>query len=271
MIVFQPLVDRLRGPLSALVAKTRHRLGPGHVVLGYHDVLAPGEPSVGLSVGAHDLARHIAQVRAAGYTIASLDQLVDALQNPDSPPLAAITFDDALGGLYSNGMPVLAQAGVPATVFVVADHLGVSPPWWEGMPATMTAQQLGEWVAAGHTVGSHTRSHRSLPRLTDTELASELSESRVKLRDILRSVGAEQPVDLLAYPSGHHNAWVRVGAELAGYRAAFTFLNGRAEPGNDPLRLPRITMGDHSTERRFNYHLHRAADSWPNHQLDDVR
>lgn len=271
MIMYQPLVDRLRGPLSALVAKARHRLGPGHVVLGYHDVLAPGEPSVGMSVGADDLARQIAQVRAAGYTIVSVDQLVDALDTPDAPPLAAITFDDALGGLYSHGMPVLAQAEAPATVFVVADHLGVVPPWWEGMPPTMTAQQLGEWVAAGHTVGSHTRSHRSLPGLTDSDLASELSESRIKLRDMLRSVGAEQSVDLLAYPSGHHNSWVRVGAELAGYRAAFTFLNGRAEAGHDPLRLPRITMGDHSTERRFDYHLHRAANSWPNHQLDHVR
>lgn len=270
MIMYQPLVDRLRGPLSALVAKARHRLGPGHLVLGYHDVLAPGGPSVEMSVGADDLARQIAQVRAAGYTIVTVDQLVDALGTSDGPPLAAITFDDALGGLYSYGMPVLAEMSAPATVFVVADHLGVVPPWWEGMPPTMTAPQLGEWVAAGHTVGSHTRTHRSLPSLTDPELASELSEARVKLRNLLRSVGADQSVDLLAYPSGHHNPWVRVGAELAGYRAAFTFLNGRVMPGDDPLRLPRITMGDHSTARRFDYHLHRAADSWPDHQLDRV-
>ncbi len=271
MIVYLPLVKRLRGPLSALLARARRAPGPGHIVLGYHDVLAPGSESVGLSVSSSDLRRQIEQVREAGYTVVSVDELVDALETAsDTGPLAAITFDDALGGLWEHGMEALADLEAPATVFVVADHLGVDPPWWPGMPATMTAHQLGTWVAAGHTVGSHSRSHRSLPELTDSELAVELSGSRIKLQNLLADVGVEQAVDLLAYPSGHQSAWVRVGAELAGYRAAFTFLNGRAEVGNDLLRLPRITMGEHSTAMRFAYHLYRAADSWPDHQLDSV-
>ena len=52
---------------------------------------------------------------------------------------------------------------------------------------------------------------------------------------VLDGSGFKEPstrtaVDLLAYPSGHHDARVRAHAAAAGYRAGFTFLNGRVLP-----------------------------------------
>lgn len=270
MIVFPVLVDRLRGPLTAVVASVRRSVGPEPLVLGYHDVL-PGERSVGLNVSARDLGRHIEQVRHAGYRIVSVPELVDALvAGPPTEPMASFTFDDALRGLFDHGLAVLAEHGVAATVFAVSDHLGVPPPWWEGMADTFTPAQLAGWVDAGHQVGSHTRTHRSLPTLSDEDLVAELSGSKGSLEQLLASRGSPATVEFVAYPSGHHDRRVREAAASAGYRAGFTFLNGRIAAADDLFRLARVNTGDHSTRRRFDYHLRRSADSWPDHQLDAV-
>ena len=117
----------------------------------------------------------------------------------------------------------------------------------------------------GLTLGGHTRTHASLPSLTSSERADELSGCRA---DLERLTGSS--VDLLAYPSGHHDSAVRAATRDAGFRAAFTFLNGRVGGGDDAYRLPRLTMGAHMTPHRLAYHLTRSARSWPDHQLDRV-
>ncbi len=270
MIVFPPLVERLRGPLTAILTGVGRSVGPEPLVLGYHDVLSGDRPA-GLSVSAADLRRHIGQLRRAGYRIVSVPTVVEAIEaGSPAEPLAAITFDDALGGLFEHGLPVLVDEEVVATVFAVSDFLGVPPPWWPGMTATFEPEQLAGWVDAGQGVGSHTRTHRSLPSLDGDELVEELAGSRRSLEELLAAYGSPVTVDLLAYPSGHHDRRVRQAAAEAGYRAAFTFLNGRVTPGDDRFRLPRINAGAHSTPARLEYHLRRSADSWPDHQVEAV-
>jgi peptidoglycan/xylan/chitin deacetylase (PgdA/CDA1 family) len=128
----------------------------------------------------------------------------------------------------------------------------------------MTADELADITRAGVTIGSHTLTHADLPTLDDVALRRELGDSKARLEDL-----AQTPVDLLAYPFGHHDARVREAAREAGYRAAFMFLNGRWTSDVDPFRVPRLTMSGQSTPR-LAYHLARPASSWPEHQLDTV-
>ncbi|HUF84538.1 MAG TPA: hypothetical protein VMQ81_08110, partial [Acidimicrobiia bacterium] len=72
------------------------------------------------------------------------------------------------------------------------------------------------------------------------------------------------------YPFGHHDDGVRAVARRVGYRAGFTFLNGRVEGGLDRYRLPRLTMYEGHTRAMLAYHLARPASSWPDHQVDRV-
>jgi peptidoglycan/xylan/chitin deacetylase (PgdA/CDA1 family) len=244
----------------------RRRAAPGAVILGYHDVTAPDTPSEGYSVSASDLSAHLAVLGRLGFTVVPLGRIAERLRAADEVDLlAAVTFDDALVGVHRHGLPVLADRGAVATVFTVTGAWGEPPPWWPGMPRTMTEPEIAEVAAAGHEIGSHTCSHRSLPTLDPDELVSELVESRRALRDI-----SGQPVDALAYPSGHHDPAVRRAAQAAGYRTAVTFLNGRVVGSEDPMRLPRLTMGAHLSPRRLAYHLLRGPATWPDHQLDRV-
>lgn len=256
----------LHGPVSALRQLVRRRGAPGAVILGYHDVTAPGTVADGYSVSATDLATHLRVLGRLGFTVVPLGRIAERLRaGGDVDLLAAITFDDALLGVHRHGLAVLAEHEVTATVFTVAGAWGEPPAWWPGMPRTLTRAEVAEVAAAGHEIGSHTCSHRSLPTLDPDDLAAELVESRRSLGEL-----TGQPVEALAYPSGHHDPVVRRAAAEAGYRTAVTFLNGRVVGPEDLLRLPRLTMGAHLSARRLAYHLLRAPATWPNHQLDQV-
>jgi len=75
-------------------------------------------------------------------------------------------------------------------------------------------------------------------------------------------------MDLFAYPFGDYDSEVCHVVDAAGYRAAFTFLNGRIVPGLDRLRLPRLNMWAGQNHGRLAYHLARSVTSWGDTQPD---
>lgn len=264
-------MSRLAGPVSALarLATGRARQG-GAVVLSYHDVVAGPEVDLELNVSADQLRRQLTLLRRLGFRFVPLTELTRRVV-ADEPVagLAAVTFDDALAGVARHGVPVLRDLEVPATLFTVSTLWGRPPRWWAGSDRTMTQAELLESRANGLEIAVHTRTHPSLPSLTErgsgTELREEVAGSRAELEDL---VG--EPIDVFAYPFGHHDAAVRDEVQAAGFIAAYTFLNGRVTGGEDRLRLPRFTMGRHHERARLAYHLARSPGSWPDHQHDRV-
>jgi len=234
----------------------------GAVVLAYHDVL----PSAGgYHVTPHRLRAQLELVRSSGLEFVELASIVERLERGESVRgLASVTFDDGLLGVAEHGMEVLEALGVPATVFVVTEGMGTPPRWWQGAQRTLSAAEVASIASTSHiAVASHCCTHRSLPSLADPDLAYELTCSRASLEDLLG-----RRVDLLAYPSGEHDERVRAASSRSGYRAAFTFRNGRVTPDLDRHMLPRFTMGSHHHRLRLSAHLARAAARWPDTQCD---
>ena len=132
-------------------------------------------------------------------------------------------------------MPVLREAGIPATVFVPTALVGTEEPMaWPGVDHGLTTpyarelvgmsrEQLDELADAGWEIGSHSRRHSRLTELGDAALAEELSASR---HDCEMHVA--WPCRTLAYPYGAVDVRVVWAAQAAGYDAA----------GAPPLRLP---------------------------------
>ena len=257
----------VRAPLAAAARWAAGRAPRGGaVVLGYHDVVAGPEAPLELDVTVDQLRRQLLVLRRLGFTVVPLADL--AARHRAGEPLdglAAVTFDDALAGVARHALPVLADLEVPATLFAVTTGWGTRPPWWPGAGPTMTREELLACRDAGLAVGAHTRTHPSLPTLDADALRREVAGSRADLEDLL---GTE--VDQLAYPFGHHDPAVREQAAAAGYRAAYSFLNGRVGATDDAFRLPRMTMGRHHDRWRWRYHLARPSATWPDHQLDRV-
>jgi len=233
-------------------------------VFAYHDVGPTDRNFTRYSVSPGRLRWQLRTAQSWGLRFVALSELVDALlTGGELDGRGAVVFDDGLIGVHRHAAPILAELGIPATLFAVSGALGTSPPWWPGSARVMTGGELRELVEGGFAVASHARTHRSLPQLPWHELRGELRGSRSALEDLLG-----QPIDYFAYPFGHHDHVVRAAVLEAGYRAAFTFVNGRVTPGLDPARIPRLTMHQGLHRVRLAHYLARPAGRWPDTQMD---
>lgn len=107
------------------------------------------------------------------------------------------------------------------------------------MHRAMTAQEVRNISDDLITVGAHTLTHPTLPALTAEAQFSEIAESRRACEELAGGM-----VRAFAYPFGDHSdATVRAVRE-AGFDFACT-VDARAVGRNaEPLRLPRIYVGD---------------------------
>jgi peptidoglycan/xylan/chitin deacetylase (PgdA/CDA1 family) len=105
-------------------------------------------------------------------------------------------------------------------------------------PAVLERDAIGEFVAAGMTVGFHTVEHEVLRDLDDSALENAVSRGR---EDLAAAAGAA--VRYFAYPHGKADTRSAIAVRRAGFSAAFT---GRPQPvreGDDVHRLGRWEPG----------------------------
>jgi peptidoglycan/xylan/chitin deacetylase (PgdA/CDA1 family) len=153
----------------------------------------------------------------------------------------SVTFDDGFESVYRLAYPILATFKVPSTIFVVVAGIGKTNEWdvriGDAPHPMLSKAQILELAAAGMEIGSHTMTHPQLPELSDTELRTELLDSKHALEDL---VG--RPVVSLAYPYGAWDRRVRDAAAEVGYLHGVTTNRGVVSLRSDALCLPRINM-----------------------------
>lgn len=104
--------------------------------------------------------------------------------------LISIVFDDGYASVYNKAFPILLRYQVPATVFMIANRIGLTEEF-------MTLDELQTLAEYGWEIGSHSYSHPSLVTLSMEEVIQELSLSK----KILQEKGFQ--VKGFAYPFGH--------------------------------------------------------------------
>lgn len=217
------------------------------LVLCYHAVVE-GEPQR-LAVRRETLESQLRSLLRRGYEPVSA---TDAIERRGR--LLHVTFDDAYRSA-ADTLPLLAELGVPATIFACTGTARDGRPF--DVPelredaaadpaafATMDFSALRAAASGGVEIGSHTVSHPHLPRLSDADLDRELRESKVELEDEL-----SVPCRYLAYPYGEEDDRVRRAARRAGYAAAFAVKPGRVR--SDRFGLPRLAVYRHDTTAGF--------------------
>jgi peptidoglycan/xylan/chitin deacetylase (PgdA/CDA1 family) len=212
------------------------------VTLCYHAVSDRWEHL--LSVSPASFERQLRLMLALRYRPASAAEIASGRGR-----LFHVTFDDAFRTVW-NAVPALERLGVRATLFVCTafadDGRPLDVPELEAQArahaeelATLSWSAIAELSARGLEVGSHTRTHPHLTKLSDRELRTELRASREQVEDML-----ELPCRFLACPYGEHDTRVRAAARSVGYEAAFA-LPGRAAP-RDVFALPRVGIWRHT-------------------------
>lgn len=169
--------------------------GVGGIVLGYHDVVTDS-PRTRYDVPLPRFRAQLRALRAWGLQLVPLADMVARLAaGGPVDGLVAVTFDDALEGVYRHAAPVLAELEVPFTVFAVSAELGTEPAWWPDAGRIMSREHLVALAEGGASIECHTRHHPSLPLLDGVARRDEVRGAKAELEDL-----TGRPVRLLAYP-----------------------------------------------------------------------
>jgi len=194
--------------------------------------------------------RQMAWLKRLGYQGMSLREAVPYIQGERTGKVAAISFDDGFANVLENAAPILQEHGFTATNFIVANNIGSRNSWDRVLGVAtadcMTIDQLKEWAALGHEVGSHTLDHVHLTQVDDDEAARQMRQSRQALEDL-----TGYPVQGFAYPYGEHVQKHRRMVREAGFSYAVTTERRRSRVGDDVFGLPRLTIRRNDTWLQF--------------------
>jgi len=170
------------------------------------------------------------QILASRWRPIPLTTLVDWLEGKGPLPRRAVvvTFDDGEENLFTHAFPILKRHRIPATLFMIASHVGLEN--------SLSADQIDRMRHEGITIGSHGLTHDYLPSFPLMRVLNDLKESR----RLLERPGF--PVEFLSYAGGGFTPEIAAAAREAGFRAACTTNRGLRRFPIDRWALRRITM-----------------------------
>src|SRR5205085_1528108 len=137
----------------------------------------------GLYVSPKLFAQQMGELVAAGYLTSNYDSVVSGTAKK-----VFVTFDDGFVDVLQHALPILNEHRLTAIQFLVADLLGKTNEWQQKAgdvsEPLMNAEQIGEWLAAGQQIGSHTLSHPQLTQVSAPQAREEIASSKKKLEDL---------------------------------------------------------------------------------------
>ncbi|MFC1480346.1 polysaccharide deacetylase family protein, partial [Candidatus Omnitrophota bacterium] len=220
-------------------------------ILVYHAINS--DKSSTLNVTAKNFSRQMAFLQRSGYSVMSLDELVDGINKGTGfiPKTVVVTFDDGYEDNYLNAFPVLAKHSMPATIFLITGYVGVR----EGY---MNWDQVRLMIENGIDFGGHTRNDVYLPSVEDTRrLWDEVAGSK---EDIELKTGKE--AGYFCYPIGGFNEKVKSAVKKAGYKGACTTNRGFDRLNHDVYELNRVKVTNSDTTKPF--HFRAKLSGWYN-------
>ena len=161
-----------------------------------------------------------------------------------------LTFDDCYSDLLTIARDVLQPRGIEALAFAVTNMKSNTNEWDQPYGAQamelLEPEQLQELARLGVEIGSHSRTHRDMCLLPESEQAAEAALSA----DDLESKGLPRP-RFFAYPYGSRDSSTKQAVRDAGFVAAFGLTQGRATDKSDPFDLPRVIVLARDRGSRF--------------------
>jgi peptidoglycan/xylan/chitin deacetylase (PgdA/CDA1 family) len=211
-----------------------------------------------LAVAPQDFRRHIEILSSFDAQVVSLGEAAGVLSEGRRGRFVCLTFDDGYRDFEEAALPVLREAGFPATVFVTTGFASgtVRMSWFRRQRPVLGWADL-ERLAKDDLVelGAHTHTHPALPRLTDEEAREEIAAPRL---EIMERTGAR--VDAFAYPAGLYTSRERELVAAAGYAFAVTTDTGVNDPTTSRFALRRTLVEGGDRVSLFEAKLHGFLD-----------
>lgn len=228
--------------------------GPAHAraggrILAYHSV---GQPDWGVNdVSPQQFRRHLDLALQLGYRFVPASQI--ALTG-GGPMDLAVTFDDAARSVSTNAAPILRKYGIPYTVFPVTDWTDGKVGYFVGK--VMTWDEMGELVASGAEIGSHSVTHSDFGAMSPDRYEHELAASR---RIIQSRLGCE--TSTFAIPLGQARHWTAAAGKAA-QAAGYSVVYSQSEQTRPAGTVARTFVTQFDADHIFRVLLRGAFDRW---------
>jgi peptidoglycan/xylan/chitin deacetylase (PgdA/CDA1 family) len=135
--MLKDLVRRVLYASGALPLYHRVRNARSLTVVMFHRTLSADDPRWDTCDPDYTLRRDVfarsLEFFRRHYNVVTLQQVLDARRDgtPLPPRAMLLTFDDGWADNVDHALPELQRAGLPALMFVVADAVGRSQPFWQ--------------------------------------------------------------------------------------------------------------------------------------------
>jgi len=233
-------------------------------ILVYHSVSAGAldkDPDE-YNVSPEAFIRQMEILKKTSEKIVSLAEGIKGLERHDLPGDAVcITFDDGLVNAYNEALRILKPRGIPATFFLVYDHVDKSgeslSPGADREKCCMNWSNVLSLKKNGFAIGSHSYSHRRLSALKGEELDMETVYAKKKFEE--KGIN----VEYFAYPYGFYGDFskeIEAVIKKAGYKASLTNIMGENIQGDNLFRLKRTRISWRDTPFRFKMKISGAYD-----------
>ncbi len=196
----------------------------------------------GMTIKTSVFEEHLKYLKANGYKVIPLRQLVDWYQKKGpapAPKSVVIVEDDAHKTVYSDMLPLVKKYNVPVTIFVYPSAIS-------NAKYAMTWEQLRELKKTGlfdfqaHTFW-HPNFKKDRKKMKPAEFEKSVDTQLGKARSrIEKELGGK--VDLLAWPFGIYDDYLLQKAAAAGYVGTFTIERHHASASDSLSKLPRYLL-----------------------------
>jgi peptidoglycan/xylan/chitin deacetylase (PgdA/CDA1 family) len=240
---------RLRAERELLATAAKRRPAPHGRILCYHSI---GTPRWGVNdVSAERFTEQLELALQLGYRFVSAAAVAEGRAGADD---IALTFDDGVLSAATAAAPILAEYGVPWTLFVVAGWADGRHSFDPGI--VMGWQEVERLAAQGVEIGSHSMTHPDFGSLSEPEARRELLSSR----ELIESrVGIH--VTSFAIPMGQSANW-SAAAGIAAIDAGYELVYAQSVLTRPPGTVPRTFITRFDDRRIFAAALRGAFDGW---------
>jgi peptidoglycan/xylan/chitin deacetylase (PgdA/CDA1 family) len=227
-------------------------------ILTYHHV-NPLEGDM-VTVSVKNFEDQMSFLLRKGYHTLFVSELVEWMQGIRNVPKKSVvlSFDDGFWDNYEYAFPILKKYRLKATIFIVTGW--ISEERNKVRPREVIPHHQGNQLIAqgrGHEIAmtwpearqlqdsglieieSHTHSHNKELYRDILVLKEDLTRSREAILNQLNKKST-----CLCWPGGRYSPESILASQEVGFTALCTTERGLNQPGNDQLRLKRITVKD---------------------------
>lgn len=217
-----------------VISEQKENMEKDVVCFVYHRFGDNRYPSTNISV--NDFEQHLQYLIKEDFQLLNLSDAIKYLSS-DEPArkTAVITIDDGYKSFYENGMPLLKQYNVPATLFINTSTVGGGD--------YMNWSQLKEAIEASVEIGNHTNTHAYFLNEDKTTryktFENEITESQEIIKKNLQVTPA-----VFAYPYGEFDLEMKKIVQQKDFAGAAAQNSGVLYEQTDLFGIPRFSMSE---------------------------